>query len=447
MKKYEIDMVHGPLFKKIILFSIPVILSGVLQLLFNAADIVVVGRYAGSKALAAVGSTTALINLLVNLFIGLSIGANVLVGQFIGANQEQDASQTVHTAMATSITGGILLGILGICVASPILHLMGTPEDVVSLSVLYMRIFFIGMPFNMIYNFGAALLRAIGDTRRPLYYLSFAGVINVLLNLLFVIVFHLSVAGVALATISAQAISSILVVRCLMKEKGLLHLDLKCIRFHKNKFIRMIKIGVPAGFQGCLFSISNVLIQSSINSFGSIAMAGNTAAGNIEGFVYIAMNGIHQTALSFTSQNRGANEFNRIDRILFLCLSIVLTIGLIMGSGAYIFGRQLLGIYTSQEEVIQYGLLRLSYVGKLYFFCGLMDVIVGVLRGMGYSLMPMFVTLIGVCAVRVLWLVTIFQWVQTLDSIYISYPVTWSLTVFVLLIGYGILRKKMREQK
>ena len=444
MKNYEMDMVHGPLLKKIILFSIPVILSGVLQLLFNAADIVVVGRYAGSLALAAVGSTTALINLLVNLFIGLSVGANVLVGQFIGANQKEEASQTVHTAMATSLLGGVLLGMIGVCLASPLLSLMGTPEDVISLSVLYMRIFFLGMPFNLLYNFGAALLRAIGDTRRPLYYLSFSGVVNVCLNLFFVIYLHLSVAGVALATIISQAISSVLVIRCLMKEKGLLHLDLKKIRIHKNKFIRMIKIGLPAGFQGCLFSISNVLIQSSINSFGSVAMAGNTAAGNIEGFVYIAMNGIHQTGISFTSQNRGAEEFDRIDRILFLCLSIVLGIGLVMGLGTYVFGRQLLGIYTSQEEVIQYGLLRLSYVGKLYFLCGLMDVCVGVLRGMGYSLMPMFVTLIGVCAVRVLWIMFIFQWFHTLDSIYISYPVTWSVTTLVLLVGFSIYRKKMR---
>ncbi|MBR1855360.1 MAG: MATE family efflux transporter, partial [Lachnospiraceae bacterium] len=288
--KYEIDMCSGPFLGKILIFYIPLMLSSVLQLLFNAADIVVVGRFAGNQALAAVGSTSSLINLLVNFFIGLSIGANVLVARFYGSGQKKELSEMVHTSIMTALISGVILVFAGILVAGPALHLMGTPEDVIDKSILYMRIYFIGMPFTMAYNFGAAILRAIGDTKRPLYYLLGAGIINVALNLLFVIVFSMSVAGVALATVISQAISAVLVIRCLVLSDADYKLDLKELCIKKDKLLKMMQIGLPAGLQSSLFSISNVLIQSSVNSFGSIAMAGNTAASNIEGFIYISMN-------------------------------------------------------------------------------------------------------------------------------------------------------------
>ena len=322
-RSYEIDMCHGPLLKQIIIFSVPLMLSGILQLLFNAADIIVVGRFTGSEALAAVGSTSSLINLLVNLFIGISVGANVLFGRFCGANDDKNASETVHTAICTAIYGGILMIFVGNILAEPMLQIMGTPSDVIDLSTLYMRIYFVGMPGFMIYNFGAALLRTVGDTKRPLYYLTFAGIINVIFNLIFVIVFHLGVAGVAISTAMSECISAILVMRCLIQADGVLKLSKDKLHFHKDKLIKMLKIGLPAGLQGMVFNISNVLIQSSVNSFGSIIVAGNTSASNIEGFVYTAMNSIYQTSLSFTSQNMGAKNYQRVNQILVRCLAVV----------------------------------------------------------------------------------------------------------------------------
>ena len=423
-KSYEMDMCTGPLLKKLLIFAVPLILSGVLQLLFNAADIVVVGKFAGSHALAAVGSTGALINLFTNVFIGFSIGANVLVAQYFGAKDEQNIQDTVHTSM--------------------MLEVMATPEEVLGQAALYIRIYFIGMPAMLIYNFGAAVLRAIGDTRRPLYYLLEAGVVNVILNLVFVIGFQMGVAGVAIATVVSQCISAALIVRCLMKSGGMYRLYLKRIRIHKEKMIRIIQIGLPAGLQGAIFSISNVLIQSSINSFGAIAMAGNTAASNIEGFVYVSMNAIYQTALSFVSQNVGAGQQKRIPKISIYCMAIVFTVGLALGTLAYRCGGTLLGIYSSDPEVIAYGLDRMKVICQIYFLCGMMDVAVGILRGMGYSIMPMLVSLAGACGLRIVWIFTVFVWKHSLFVLYLSYPITWIITLSVHLICFAVVWKRKK---
>lgn len=441
--KYTMDMCNGPLLKKIILFAIPLMLSGVLQLLFNAADVIVVGRFTGNEALAAVGSTSSLINLLINLFVGVSVGANVLLGKHIGARDEENASKTVHTAVTFALVVGIAMIFVGFFLSRPLLELMGTPEDVINLSVLYMRIYFVGMPAFMFYNFGAALLRAVGDTKRPLYFLTLAGIINVIFNLIFVIVFHMGVAGVALATIISEGISAFLVFLCLKGADGVLHLDHRSLSFHKDVAIQMMKIGLPAGLQGCIFSVSNVLIQSSVNSFGSIAMAGNTASANLEGFVYNAMNSLYQTSLSFTSQNMGAKKYKRVDKILFECLVIVMIVGIVMGGGAYLIGTSLLSIYSSDPQVISYGLLRMSLICVPYFLCGMMDVFVGSLRGMGYSVMPMLVSLTGACLFRIIWIFTIFATNRSLFVLYFSYPVSWALTATAHLICYMIVRKKV----
>lgn len=441
--KYTMDMCNGPLLKKIILFAIPLMLSGVLQLLFNAADVIVVGRFTGNEALAAVGSTSSLINLLINLFVGVSVGANVLLGKHIGARDEENASKTVHTAVTFALVVGIAMIFVGFFLSRPLLELMGTPEDVINLSVLYMRIYFVGMPAFMFYNFGAALLRAVGDTKRPLYFLTLAGIINVIFNLIFVIVFHMGVAGVALATIISEGISAFLVFLCLKGADGVLHLDHRSLSFHKDVVIQMMKIGLPAGLQGCIFSVSNVLIQSSVNSFGSIAMAGNTASANLEGFVYNAMNSLYQTSLSFTSQNMGAKKYKRVDKILIECLVIVMIVGIVMGGGAYLIGTSLLSIYSSDPQVISYGLLRMSLICVPYFLCGMMDVFVGSLRGMGYSVMPMLVSLTGACLFRIIWIFTIFATNRSLFVLYFSYPVSWALTATAHLICYMIVRKKV----
>lgn len=442
-RSYEMNMCEGPLFHKIILFAIPLILSGILQLLFNAADIIVVGRFSGSHSLAAVGSTSSLINLLVNLFIGVSVGANVLVGRYYGANEYKNMEESVHTAIYTAIVSGIIMIFVGVLLARPLLELMGTPQNVIELSIVYMRIYFIGMPAFMVYNFGAAILRSVGDTKRPLYFLMIAGIVNVAFNLVFVILFHMGVAGVALATIISQTISAVLILLSLMQSEGALHLDLKKLKIHKDKLIQMLKIGLPAGLQGTIFSISNVLIQSSVNSFGDTVMAGNTAANNIEGFVYTAMNAIYQTSLSFTSQNIGAKKYHRIDKILITCLLVVSAVGLILGCGAYLLGKPLLALYTTNEEVIRYGMLRMSIICTFYLFCGIMDVFVGSIRGLGYSIMPMLVSLSGACLFRVIWIFTIFQMDPTLQTLYISYPISWLLTLSIHFICYLVIRRKV----
>lgn len=442
-KKYEIDMCNGPLFGKILLFTLPLMLSGILQLLFNAADVVVVGRFAGNEALAAVGSTGALTNLLVNLFIGLSVGANVLVARYYGAKSDEEVSQTVHTSILISLIGGVILAVLGIVLASPLLRLMDTPEDVIGHSVLYMRIYFLGMPVMLLFNFGSAILRAIGDTRRPLFYLVTAGVINVCLNLLFVIVFHMGVAGVALATVISQCISTFLILRCLMRSEGCFQLRRDKLQLNLEKLRKIAAIGLPAGIQGSLFSISNVLIQSSVNSFGSVAMAGNTAGANVEGFVYTAMNSVHQTAVSFTGQNLGGKRYDRINKILIECLLFVTVIGLVLGNGAYLLGNRILSLYSPDQEVIAYGLQRMSIICTFYCLCGIMDVLVGSIRGLGYAVMPMIVSLVGACVFRVIWIYTVFQWDRTLHTLYVSYPVSWALTAIAHLACFVIVKRKI----
>ena len=445
-KSYEIDMCDGPLLGKIVVFYFPLMLSGVLQLLFNAADVIVVGQFAGDEALAAVGSNSPLINLMVNVFIGLSVGTNVLVSRYYGAGQKKELEEMVHTSVLTAAYSGIFLIFVGFFIAKPALHLMGVPEDVIGLSILYVRIYFAGMPVMMAYNFGSAVLRAVGDTKRPLYYLLIAGVVNVILNLIFVIAFHMSVAGVALATVISQALSAYLVIRCLIKTKSDYQLNLHKLRIHKDKLLKMIRIGLPAGVQGALFSLSNVLIQSSVNSFGKIAMAGNTAASNIEGFVYTSMNALHQTSVSFTGQNYGAKKFDRIKRTLIYCISLVIGVGLLLGNGAYVFGGTLLKLYTSNPEAIKYGVLRLSVICTTYCLCGMMDVIVGSIRGMGYGILPMLVSLTGACLFRVVWILTIFQKVRTLECLYYSYPISWALTFSVHFICFIILFRKEKKQ-
>lgn len=446
-KAYEMDMCSGPLFSKLVVFAVPLILSGILQLLFNAADIIVVGKYAGHESLAAVGSTSALINLLVNVFIGLSVGANVLVAQYYGAHRMKDLEETVHTAMVLAVGGGFLLVVIGVLLADPLLTWMGTPGDVLPLSALYMKIFFVGMPATLAYNFGSAILRAVGDTKRPLYFLLMAGIINVILNLFFVIYFHMGVAGVALATVISQCISAALILQCLMRTDAPYRLRLNRLKIVKEKLHAIAKIGLPAGLQGAIFSISNVLIQSSVNSFGSVAMAGNTAAANIEGFVYTAMNAVYQTALSFTSQNFGARNYGRMTRILWYCQGLVIAVGIVMGGGSVLLGRQFLGIYSSDSQVIRYGINRLRIISGPYFLCGIMEVMVGGLRGMGCSLLPMFVALTGACVFRVVWIFTVFAVSRTLQTLYISYPVSWTITFIAHMICYVAVRKRLEKQE
>ncbi len=444
--KHEIDMCNGPILSKMLVFSVPLMASSMLQLLFNAADIIVVGRFAGDTALAAVGSTSSLVLLLSNLFIGLSVGVNVLAARYFGAKRGNELSKTVHTSLLLSLISGVLLTIIGVLAANPILKLMGTPDNVINLSTLYLRIYFLGMPAMLFYNFGSAILRAKGDTKRPLIYLSFAGLVNVSLNLILVIVFRLGVAGVGIATATSQCISALLILRCLSKEKGGFRFSFKKLRIHKDKLITILQIGLPAGVQSTLFSLSNVIIQSSINSFGDISMAGSAAASNIEGFVYVAMNAFYQASITFTSQNMGAGKYERIKPIMIRAVACVTVTGLVVGNLAYLGGNTLLGFYTTSSIVISEGLKRLSYISVWYFICGIMDTMVGVLRGLGYSIVPMITSLMGACVLRIIWIMTIFQIpaFHTLDTIYLSYPVTWIITVTAHFACYiWIMKKKI----
>ena len=442
-RRYEIDMINGPLFGKIVLYTLPLIAAGILQLLFNTADMVVVGRYAGSNALGAVGATASLINLLINVFMGLSVGANVAIAHYYGAGRYEELSRSLHTSISLSIICGFILLIIGQVFSEPLLTLMGTPKDILPLSVSYMKIYFCGMPVMLLYNFGAAILRAVGDTKRPLYYLTSAGVINIILNLIFVIRFGMGVRGVAWATIISQAVSAVMIVRCLIKNDGPCKLILSKLCLDKKETARIAKVGLPAGFQGAIFSISNVLIQSSVNSFGAIAVAGNTATCNLEGFVYNSMNSFHQTAISFTGQNMGAKNMKRVQRVLMYCLLCVTVTGLGMGFGGYAFGSQLLGIYSTDPAVISFGLRRMAIIFPTYFLCGVMDVMVGSLRGMGFSIMPMTVSLLGACVFRIIWIMTVFSVNHTPEILYVSYPISWFITATVHLICiFTIARRK-----
>ena len=439
---YEINMTEGPLLGKIVRFSVPLALSGVLQLLFNAADVVVVGRFAGSQSLAAVGSTTALNNLIVNLFIGLSIGVNVLVARYYGAGQIRDLYETVHTSILTAAISGVALIFIGIGLSRPLLEMMDTPADVIDHSALYMRIIFAGMPAGMLYNFGAAVLRAVGDTQRPLYFLLIAGVTNVVLNLFFVIVLHMGVAGVATATVISQCISATLVLLCLIRSGGVYRLDLRHLRIYGKKLKEIARIGIPAGIQGSMFSISNVLIQSTINSFGSVAMAGSTAASNIEGFVWTAMDAFTQAAQSFVGQNYGAKKLDRVRKVMWQCMILVTAVGLALGVGAYLAARPLLGIYSSDPAVIEYGKVRMLAISVPYFTCGAMGIFVGGMRGLGSSMVPMINTVFSVCVLRVVWIYTVFAVWPQWEVLFISYPITWVFASVVGGICYAVIKKR-----
>lgn len=443
-KENEIDMCSGNVLPALLRFSLPLMLSSILQLLFNAADIIVVGNFSGENSLAAVGSTTSLVNLMTNLFLGLSTGANVLASRFLGAKQETMVSKTVHTSLALSIISGLILTAIGVIFASDILKLMQTPDNVLELSSLYLRIYFLGMTAMMLYNFGSSLLRAKGDTERPLYFLFFSGIINVILNIIFVILLHMDVAGVALATVISECISAGLVLSCLMRETDAFRFELKKLRPDAGITGKILMIGIPAGFQGVVFSLSNVVIQSSVNGFGSVVMAGSAAAASIESFVWVSMNSFSQAALSFTSRNIGAGRFDRINRIAFVSCSCAAATGLIMGNIAYLFGKPLLGIYNSSPDIVEPGLIRIQLVCGLYFLCGLMDCIVGSIRGMGYAVIPTVVSLLGACGVRIIWIATIFSVPRfhTVFMLFLSYPVSWGITFLVHLVCYFFMRKK-----
>ncbi len=448
MKKtgtYELDMTTGALLPKMLRFALPLMLSSVLQLLFNAADVAVVGKYAGDDCLAAVGSTSSLINLLTNLFLGLSIGANVLSAKYYAAKETGRVQKVVHTAVTVSLLSGLVLTVIGVCFAPFFLELMGSPDGVLELASVYLRIYFLGMPAMMLYNFGSSLLRSKGDTKRPLYFLTLAGVINVVLNLIFVIIFQLDVKGVALATIISQYVSATLILLCLVKEKDeAFRLVLKKLGMDKSSLLLLIRIGVPAGIQGVVFSLSNVVIQSSVNSFGEIFIAGSSAASSIEGFVWVSMNAFHQAALTFTSQNIGAKKYSRINKILVCALGCAIFAGAVFGNLAYRFGRPLLSIYTDTSAPIADGMLRLGVVCTTYFLCGMMDTIVGSIRGMGFGTMPTIVSVIGACGLRLVWIATIFQIdrFHTPRMLFISYPVSWGITFLAHLVCFLIVRKR-----
>ena len=436
------DMTQGRLLTQVLVFALPIMLSGILQLLFNAADTIVVGRFAGNEALAAVGSVGSLNNMIISLFIGLSVGANVLVARYTGSRNDRAVSDTVHTSVLLSLAGGVLLMIIGVLLARPLLTLMGSPEDVIDLAVLYVRIIFLGMPVQMLYNFCAAILRAVGDTQRPLYYLTIAGVVNVLLNLVFVILFHLSVAGVALATIISQAISALLVTRALLNMEGPTRLFLNRLRIHPGKLREIIRIGLPAGIQSSVFSLSNVVIQSSVNSFGSVVIAGNAASSNVGNFVYQAMNTFQQAITCFAGQNIGARKPRRIVSAMKVCMFWAVSFGLVLGMLSCVFGTQLLSLFSADPAVIAAGMERQVIVCAPYFLCGMMDVMTGALRGIGYSLLPMIVSILGACAFRLFWVFTIFAAYPTLPCLMLSYPVSWLLTFSVLLVIFLVLWKK-----
>ena len=446
----EIDMCTGPVAGKILRFSIPVMLSGMLQLLFNAADVMVIGQNCGSVSLAAVGSNGAVINLIVNLFLGISIGTNVMVARAVGRQHRDRVFRSVHTAILLSLILGLITGVFGAATAPRLLHLISVPDDVLPLASLYLRIYFIGIPATVVYNFGAAILRAVGDTKNPLYFLTGAGILNVICNLIFVKVFLLDVAGVAIASALSQYLAATLVVRCLIKQDGICKLDLRKLHLYREELVEMIRIGVPAGLQSTIFSVSNVLIQSGLNGFGSTVMAGNSAASNLDALVYVAQNSFYQAAVSFVSQNVGAGKPERIRHIAVSCYLLVTLVGVAIGTTFYVFGRELLRIFSPEADVIEIGMVRLKWVCVPYFLCGLMEVGCGIVRGLGYAWLPMIVSTVGGCVLRVIWIYTIFQWEHTLDVLYFSYPVSWLATAAVHFLCVVILTRRLirksREQ-
>ena len=443
--KYEIDMCNGTLMDKLISFSLPLMLSGILQLLFNAVDIIVVGRFTGSQALAAVGSTTALINIFTNLFIGISLGANVLAARFYASGKEQEMSETVHTSITLALISGLVMALAGVLLARFALNLMGTPNDVIDQSVLYMRIYFLGMPFFMLYNYGAAILRAVGDTKRPLFFLVISGMTNAVLNLVLVIVFHMGVAGVAIGTIVSQLISSILVLRCLYTSNTSYRLYFSKLGIKTQYLKQIFQVGIPAGIQSTVINLSNALLQSSVNSFGSVAMAGYTAANNIFGFLYMSVNAVTQSCMSFTSQNYGVKKLKRMDRVLLDCMILSVGVTLTLGCGAYFFGPELLKIYTSDADVIRCGVEVLAFTTVPCFCCGIMDLLPGALRGMGYSGVPMILSIIGTVGTRIVWIFGLFPAHRSLSFLFISYPVSWILTILMQAVCFCFVRKHVHQ--
>ena len=443
--KYEIDMCNGTLMDKLISFSLPLMLSGILQLLFNAVDIIVVGRFTGRQALAAVGSTTALINIFTNLFIGISLGANVLAARFYASGKEKEMSETVHTSITLALISGLVMALAGVLLARFALNLMGTPNDVIDQSVLYMRIYFLGMPFFMLYNYGAAILRAVGDTKRPLFFLVISGMTNAVLNLVLVIVFHMGVAGVAIGTIVSQLISSILVLRCLYTSNTSYRLYFSKLGIKTQYLKQIFQVGIPAGIQSTVINLSNALLQSSVNSFGSVAMAGYTAANNIFGFLYMSVNAVTQSCMSFTSQNYGVKKLKRMDRVLLDCMILSVGVTLILGCGAYFFGPELLKIYTSDADVIRCGVEVLAFTTVPYFCCGIMDLLPGALRGMGYSGVPMILSIIGTVGTRIVWIFGLFPAHRSLSFLFISYPVSWILTILMQAVCFCFVRKHVHQ--
>lgn len=443
--KYEIDMCNGTLMDKLISFSLPLMLSGILQLLFNAVDIIVVGRFTGSQALAAVGSTTALINIFTNLFIGISLGANVLAARFYASGKEKEMSETVHTSITLALISGLVMALAGVLLARFALNLMGTPNDVIDQSVLYMRIYFLGMPFFMLYNYGAAILRAVGDTKRPLFFLVISGMTNAVLNLVLVIVFHMGVAGVAIGTIVSQLISSILVLRCLYTSNTSYRLYFSKLGIKTQYLKQIFQVGIPAGIQSTVINLSNALLQSSVNSFGSVAMAGYTAANNIFGFLYMSVNAVTQSCMSFTSQNYGVKKLKRMDRVLLDCMILSVGVTLTLGCGAYFFGPELLKIYTSDADVIRCGVEVLAFTTVPYFCCGIMDLLPGALRGMGHSGVPMILSIIGTVGTRIVWIFGLFPAHRSLSFLFISYPVSWILTILMQAVCFCFVRKHVHQ--
>lgn len=448
LRNRDMDMCNGPIFGKMVLFALPIMAMNILQLLFNAADMIVVGRFSGSTALAAVGATGSLINLIVNLFMGLSVGTSVIVAQDYGAGQPEAVRRSVHTSIAVSIIGGLAVMVAGLVLSKPLLVMMGTPEDIIGLSVLYMKIYFLGIPASMVYNFGAAILRAVGDSRRPMYYLLAAGIVNVILNIYFVTVLNMSVDGVAWATVISQYLSMLLIVLHLIRSsEEQIRLELHKLRIDRHKMLQIIRIGLPAGLQSLLFSISNVLIQSAINSFGSAMVAASSAASNIEGFVGTSMNAYYNAAITFTGQNVGAKRYNRIDQVAKICTVLVVVTWILLGSLTTIFGRPLLSIFTSDPEVIRLGMIRIYVLMIGYFTCGIMNVFPGLTRGMGYSVLPMICTLIGACLMRVVWLVTFFAWYPTVIMLFACYPITWALAGLGQVVSFFYARKQLRKRE
>ena len=445
--RYEIDMCSGPILPKLLQFALPLMLSGILQLLFNAADVIVVGRFAGDNSLGAVGSTTHLISLLVNLFIGLSVGANIMAARFYGANDRESLHQTVHTAMLLSVLCGAVLALVGCCFAPTFLGWMQSPDGVRGLATLYLRIYFLGVPATLVYNFGAALLRAAGDTRRPLYFLFAAGILNVLMNLFLVIVCHLDVAGVAIATVLSQCVSAVLIVRCLLRDSGGIRLEPRKLHLWPQRLKEILQVGLPAGLQSVLFAISNVVIQSSINSFGEVIVAAGSASASISNFVYTAMNAFSQANTSFTGQNLGAKRYDRIIPVLTRSLACVTVTGLVTGGLAVLFGHELLGIYSDSPDVIAAGYISLFIRCAPYFLCGVMEVFVGSLRGLGYSMRTMVISLLGSCGLRLLWLATVFPIPRfhTIETVYFSYPFSWGVTALMQAICFLLVWKRLRR--